>query len=142
MNDKINGDIALLAEAAAKTRGMIRDKTEDRDVECEMVTDYIHGEVRVKRLDTGEVFSRRTMLPNEAQLPLTAGGKKVSDVTDHKNNVEDECDDSDEVKDPLKAKLIEVAATNKDKKPAKKKRAKKNASGDEVDVAPPEGCDF
>lgn len=165
-NDQFKADTSLLEEAVKRLRDMVRSKAEERDVECIQETDYIHGEVRVKRLDTGEVFSRRSMMASEKQLPLTAGGKKVSEVTDHKpgsNEQEDEdceecngtgqvpfgdttakCEDCNGLgkvapkKEPLTATLGEHAAS----KPAKKKRAKKSDRGDVVDMAPPEGADW
>jgi hypothetical protein len=68
----INGDIALLDEATSLLRDKIRSKSAEREVECEEVTDYRAGELRVKRLDTGEVFSKRTLTKEELQLPLEA----------------------------------------------------------------------
>jgi hypothetical protein len=65
-------DIGLLEEAQALLRGMIRTGTQDREVKCEQETDYRAGEIRVRRLDTGDVFSKRNMTKEETQLPLDA----------------------------------------------------------------------
>jgi len=75
-DDGFKKDIGMLEEVQVVLRGMIRCGTQDREVKCEQETDYRAGEVRVRRLDTGEVFSRRTMTKEESQLPL--GGKLIS----------------------------------------------------------------
>jgi hypothetical protein len=70
--DAIKGDIGLLEEATSLLRDKIRSKSVDREVECEEVTDYRAGEMRVMRLDTKEVFQKRTLTREELQLPLDA----------------------------------------------------------------------
>jgi hypothetical protein len=65
-------DIELLVEVETSLRNALKTGTRDSDVECEEETDYRSGEVRVKRLDTGEIFQRRTMDKEELQLPLDA----------------------------------------------------------------------
>ena len=77
-SEQAKADIELLLEVQVKLRNMIKTGAEEREVKCEEETDYRHGEVRVKRLDTGEVFSKRNMAKDEMQLPLDAqkpGGK-------------------------------------------------------------------
>ena len=69
-DDGFKKDIGLLEEAQGKLRTMIRTGAEEREVKCEEVTDYVHGEVRVTRLDTKETFSKRNLTKTEAQLPL------------------------------------------------------------------------
>jgi hypothetical protein len=70
--DAIKGDIGLLEEATSLLRDKIRSKSIDKEVECEEVTDYRAGELRVTRLDTKEVFQKRTLTREELQLPLDA----------------------------------------------------------------------
>jgi hypothetical protein len=206
-NEKFKADASLLEEAATKIQDMIRAKSEEREVKCEQETDYRAGEIRVKRLDTGEVFSKRTMTKDEAQLPLDAHGKKdrgeVKDVkpgadggkpdalrlpkandvieieTMHgwktgkvlpisgsvlevdigekkpvqapiesqmwrwPKDAAEKADDSDETPvEPLTATLGEVAAANNEQKPGRKKRKKASENSEQVDTAPPEGCDW
>ena len=93
-------------------------------MKCEQVTDYRNGEVRIKRLDTGEVYSKRNMTKEESQLPLEPkkeagkllamdGGKKDrSEVKDFKP-----AEGEATVGEPgLSAPLGEVAAANESKK--------------------------
>ena len=70
--DAIKADIELLEGVTIKLRGILKSGGEEREVSCEETTDYRNGEVRVKRLDTGEVFQKRTMAQSEYQLPLEA----------------------------------------------------------------------
>jgi hypothetical protein len=70
--DAIKADVELLEGVTIKLRSILKSGGEEREVNCEETTDYRMGEVRVKRLDTGEVFQRRTMAQSEYQLPLEA----------------------------------------------------------------------
>ena len=152
-SDAIKGDIGLLEEATSLLRDKIRSKSVDREVECEEVTDYRAGELRVTRLDTKEIFQKRTLTREELQLPLDAqkpagkllamdGGKDKEDVScpecwgtgktkmgDPPLDVKCEgCLGTGKVvakKDPLKAKLGDVAATH-----AKNKRDAEDATED------------
>lgn len=145
--DAIKADVELLEGITSKLRGILKSGGEEREVKCEEVTDYRNGEVRVKRLDTGETFSKRTMMPSEYQLPLEAqkpagkllamdGGKGHPDEekceecggtgkTKMGNPPLDvkceECDGSGKVPakhEPLKATLGDVAATHAQNKQA------------------------
>jgi DnaJ-class molecular chaperone len=51
---------------------MIKTGAEERDVPCEEIIDYRAGEVRVMRMDTKEVYSRRALTKDEHQLHLEA----------------------------------------------------------------------
>ena len=136
----INGDIALLDEATSLLRDRIRSKCVEKEVDCEEVTDYRAGELRVTRLDTKEVFQRSNLNKEEYQLPLDAqkpagkllpidGGKgkgpKVPcqeckgqrQIPFGENKLLTKCENCDgegkvEAKDPLKATLGDVAATH------------------------------
>ena len=70
--DAIKADVELLEGVTIKLRSLLKSGGEEREVDCEETTDYRMGEVRVKRLDTGEIFQRRTMAQSEYQLPLEA----------------------------------------------------------------------
>ena len=70
--DAIKADVELLEGITIKLRSILKSGGEEREVQCEETTDYRMGEVRVKRLDTGEVFQKRTMAKSEYQLPLEA----------------------------------------------------------------------
>jgi hypothetical protein len=50
---------------------MIRSGYEFRQVECEHVSDFDKGEVRVTRLDTSEVIERRQMNSDEQQMGMS-----------------------------------------------------------------------
>lgn len=76
VDDEIKGDIAMLEEAATKMRDTIRAGTVARDVECDLVFDWRACEVRIERVDTGEVVKRRTMEAEERQKPLVEDGLK------------------------------------------------------------------
>jgi hypothetical protein len=71
-NEQFKADTSLLEESLTVLRDRQRSKAEERDVKCIQETDYRAAEIRVKRLDTGEVFSKRTMNREELQLPLDA----------------------------------------------------------------------
>ena len=71
-DDGFKKDIGLLEEVQATLRSMVRSGAQEREVQCEETVDYRMGEVRVKRLDTEEVFQKRTMAQHEYQLPLEA----------------------------------------------------------------------
>jgi len=106
-------DIGLLDEVATGLRNMLKTGTQEREVKCEEETDYRHGEVRVKRLDTGETFQKRNMSKEETQLPLMAkptgkllaleGGKDRSEVKDVKKE-----GDAPEPKTPTAGDTIEI----------------------------------
>ena len=121
-DDGFKKDIGLLEEVTTTLRGMLKSGAQEREVKCEQVTDYRNGEVRIKRLDTGEVYSKRNMTKEESQLPLEPkkapgklipmdGGKKDrSEVKDFKTG-------EATVGEPdLTAPLGEVAAANESKK--------------------------
>ena len=126
-DDGFKKDIGLLEEVTITLRGMLKSGAQEREVKCEQVTDYRNGEVRIKRLDTGEVYSKRNMTKEESQLPLEPkkapgkllamdGGKKDrSEVKDFKPG-----DVEATVGEPeLTAPLGEVAAANESKKSKK-----------------------
>lgn len=53
----------------------VRDKAEQRAIECQRIADYKQGVMETVRLDTGEVISRRALTVEERQgqlLPLEA----------------------------------------------------------------------
>lgn len=66
-NKKRKGDIALLEEATALISAIISTGMEERDVDCEVRKDFIHGKVTTVRLDTGEVVDERVMSADERQ---------------------------------------------------------------------------
>jgi hypothetical protein len=68
---KRKGDIALLDEITAKFSLTISTGSEDRDVECEIRKDYVHGSVTTVRTDTGEVVDERVMRAEERQDAMT-----------------------------------------------------------------------
>ena len=136
--DAIKADVELLEGITIKLRSILKSGGEEREVQCEETTDYRMGEVRVKRLDTGEVFQKRTMAQHEYQLPLEAqkpAGKLLA-MAGGKGNLPqvicpeckgacmipfgenklltkcEKCDGTGKVddKEPLKAKLDDVAA--------------------------------
>lgn len=121
VDDEIKGDIALLEEAATKIRSAIRAGTVARDVECDMVFDWRACEVRLERIDNGEVVKRRTMDADERQKPLVEDGlkhgkllvfegglgKKGAEVTNHKPG-----DEKAERKDPQPNDVLEVETLN------------------------------
>jgi len=43
---------------------------EFRDIECEVISDFVLGKISFKRLDTGEIVDTRDMLPYELQMEL------------------------------------------------------------------------
>lgn len=49
---------------------ILRTGQEERLVRCSKVTDYLAGEVRVSRTDTGEVIEHRPLLAHEMQKEL------------------------------------------------------------------------
>ena len=115
--DAIKADIAILEGITTKLREILRDGGEEREVECEETTDYRQGQVRVKRLDTGEMFQKRDITQAEKQLPMEAqepAGKLLA------------MDGGKGKPAPLKAKLGDVAA----------------AHGGDEGVDPPEGLAF
>jgi hypothetical protein len=79
-DDGFKKDISMLEEVTTVLRNRIKTKAEEREVKCEEETDYRMGEVRVKRLDTGEIFQKRTMTKDEVQMPLTTqkAGKLIA----------------------------------------------------------------
>jgi hypothetical protein len=124
-DDGFKKDIGLLEEVTTALRGMLKSGAQEREVKCEQVTDYRNGEVRVKRLDTGDVFERRTMHKDEYQLPLEAqkpagkllamdGGKgKDGDAA---GGAADAGGEATVGEPALKAPLGETAAANAKKK--------------------------
>jgi hypothetical protein len=77
-------------------RAQIENGTEDREVLCDVVKDFIHHKVLVRRRDTGDVVEDRTMTEEDRQEDLLkARGKKAkageadTDDNDH-GDVDDE----------------------------------------------------
>ena len=66
-NKKRKSEIELLEEVTARLGGSISSGSEEREVECEMRKDYIHGSVTTVRSDTGEVVDERVMTADERQ---------------------------------------------------------------------------
>ena len=138
-------DIGLLDEVTTTLRGMLKSGSQDREVKCEEVTDYRAGEVRIKRLDTGEVFTRRNLSKTEAQLPLaTKPAEKLLAMDGGKGKeLEGEEETPPIDPEPLTAKLGEVAAAHETPPAiAKKKSRKTKTNPNDVDDTPPEGCAF
>jgi hypothetical protein len=83
---EINGKIKLSKEITRKLSRIIASKTEDRDVECDVVKDYKAGTVTTFRSDTGEQVDQRTLTAEERQeelyqpkadrVPVKGKGKK------------------------------------------------------------------
>jgi hypothetical protein len=63
-------EIKRLDERATRLRRDIIRKEEDRDIECDVAHDYIHGLVTVTRVDSGEVVEERPMRMEERQATL------------------------------------------------------------------------
>ena len=82
----INGKIKLANEITRKLSHIITMKTEDRDVECDVVKDYKANTVTTFRSDTGEQVDQRPMSAEERQeelyqpkadrVPVKGKGKK------------------------------------------------------------------
>jgi hypothetical protein len=66
-NKKRKSEIELLEEVTARLGGSISSGSEEREVECELRKDYVHGNVTTVRSDTGEVVDERTMTADERQ---------------------------------------------------------------------------
>ena len=64
---KMHSEIELLEEVTARLGGSISSGSEEREVECELRKDYVHGNVTTVRSDTGEVVDERTMTADERQ---------------------------------------------------------------------------
>ena len=77
-NKKRKGDIALLEEATGLLSAIISTGTEEREVECEIRKDFIHGKVTTVRMDTGEIIDERIMTADERQetMPFEDKGAK------------------------------------------------------------------
>lgn len=65
--EDLEGEVGKLAR-------IVRDKAEDRDVECRIVHDYLANAVQVVREDTGEVIEARAMTDRERQIGLPMHG--------------------------------------------------------------------
>lgn len=107
----IKGDIALLEEADAKLVSILRTKSQERELEVDVVYDWRTNEVRVVRVDTGEEVTKRAMSYEERQREMFS--------VDHKK-------DKGEVKN----------AKGKDGKPADRKQPQPH---DVIDVETIEG---
>lgn len=73
-------------------RAQIENGTEDREVLCEVVKDFAHMKVLVRRRDTGDVVEDRTMTDEDRQEDLLKGkgrGKK-SEPGDDDRAVDDD----------------------------------------------------
>jgi hypothetical protein len=70
--EQFKASIAGKEADITKFTGLVRNKYEFRQVQCEERFEYDTGEVLKVRLDTGEIWNRRKMLPGELQqaLPL------------------------------------------------------------------------
>ena len=66
-NKKRKSEIELLEEVTARISSTISSGSEEREVECELRKDYVHGSVTTVRSDTGEVVDERTMSADERQ---------------------------------------------------------------------------
>ena len=144
-NSKFKADIELLEEAAGKLRTMIRTGCEERDVECEVERDFNACEIVVRRLDTKEVVTRRTMTAEERQKDMfdegPAGkkkgsrGKKAAAVETKPQEGETKGDAAETtVGQPgLKATVGELAGA----KEGTKKAGKKGGKGKKADGAGP-----
>lgn len=75
-------------------RSQIEKGTEDREVLCEVVKDFAHLKVLVRRRDSGEVVEDRTMTEEDRQEDLLKGSKRGK-----KAEPEDERDDTVDVED-------------------------------------------
>lgn len=69
--DTIDARIAALTKA-------IRDRVEERDVECEVRPDYRVGKNLVIRIDTEETVEALDMTEAERQMELLPGAREVS----------------------------------------------------------------
>jgi hypothetical protein len=79
-NKKRKGDIALLGEVTAKLSTIVSSGTEDREVDCEVSKDFIHGKVTTVRMDTGEVVDERVMTAEERQDEFSFEGATSADT--------------------------------------------------------------
>jgi hypothetical protein len=66
-NKKRDGEISLLEEVTSLLSAIISTGTEEREVECEVRRDYVHGKVTTFRTDTGEQIDDRIMTADERQ---------------------------------------------------------------------------
>lgn len=71
---------AIEAERA-RLSGIIREKKEIRDVQCERWAFYDQGDIVENRTDTGEVIYRRRMEMHERQVKLPIDGKPAENGT-------------------------------------------------------------
>lgn len=63
--------VSVIEVRERKFAGMVRDKVEMREVECEVILDYQAERYTVTRLDTGEVVEDREMSQDElSRLPM------------------------------------------------------------------------
>jgi hypothetical protein len=60
----LQGKISLLAH-------QVNTGTEEQDIECEDVADWVNNEVCTYRVDTGEMIETRSMTQNERQKTLS-----------------------------------------------------------------------
>lgn len=61
---------AKIEAERAYLSGVIRERAEFRDVACERWVDYVGGEIREVRCDSGEVINSRPLQPHERQVSL------------------------------------------------------------------------
>jgi len=64
------GEIELAKADFGRACSLVRAGYEERQVECERVFDYVKGEARVTRLDTGEVIEQRPLTEDEKQSEM------------------------------------------------------------------------
>lgn len=72
--ERMKDALGELEGAVRRLARIVRDKAEDRDVECRIVHDYLANAVQVVREDTGEVIESRAMSDHERQLGLPMHG--------------------------------------------------------------------
>lgn len=70
------GKIKARAEVSRKLTEIISNRTEDREVECEVKKDFERGTVTTVRMDTGEVVETRPITADERQEELRFSARK------------------------------------------------------------------
>ena len=106
---RFNEEIATLEGARSSLSKIVNSGSEDHDVECGEYMVFATNEVRIVRLDTGELVQERAMTRSERQVELPWIGSEDADATD--------------ITSP-EALLRDAAEGHGDEKPAKKRGRK------------------
>lgn len=77
-------------------RSQVTKGTEEREVVCEVVKDYVHLKIQVRRRDTREVIEDRTMTAEDRQEDLYKGEGKRATAAPEENDPGNEDEDPGE----------------------------------------------